>query len=118
MTTHDTVDALMMALADEFASAAAKALVESLYGTSKSYTAECASDRDEARAALRAAIEEALKDAERYRFLRSYYAEEHSYLGVSTTGGSVFGIDADSLVDQEIARATAPPDVQQMEGER
>lgn len=73
------------ALADEYARLAARARVESLYGTSKSYTAECQKDENEARAELIRAISaveaerdrlaaecEALRaDAERYRWLRS-----------------------------------------------
>ena len=45
-----------LALADEYARAAAKAYTESLYGTSKSYTAECVKDEAACRESLRAAL--------------------------------------------------------------
>lgn len=51
-------------LADEYASAAAKTGLESLYGTSKSYTAECVKFENEARTELLAAIDAALSAQE------------------------------------------------------
>lgn len=46
----------LMALADEYARDSATAFVEQLYGTSKSYTAECKKYADEARNKLAAAL--------------------------------------------------------------
>ena len=43
---------LVLSAADDYARAAAKAHAESLYGTSKSYTAECFRDENEARSKL------------------------------------------------------------------
>ena len=51
MTTQDKL-ARLENLADEYANCAAKARLESLYGTSKSYTAECQREENEARSQL------------------------------------------------------------------
>jgi len=53
--TDAQISALMES-ADKYARAAATAYAESLYGTSKSYTAECQRHENEARSALQSAI--------------------------------------------------------------
>ena len=60
MTTDD-----IMALANKYAASNGKALLEKLYGTSKSYTEQCTAEAFQDRQALRAAIEKAAAELRR-----------------------------------------------------
>jgi len=68
MTTDE-----IMALVCGYADAASTHRLESLYGTSKSYTLVKARERDKAQQNLRTAIKALVADAERYRWLRSQW---------------------------------------------
>ena len=60
MTTDD-----IMALANKYAASNGKALLEKLYGTTRSYTEQCTAEAFQDRQALRAAIEKAAAELRR-----------------------------------------------------
>ena len=63
MTTDD-----IMALANKYAASNGKALLEKLYGTTRSYTEQCTAEAFQDRQALRAAIEKAAAELRRLYF--------------------------------------------------